>query len=443
VGVKKRAITPKVSKTTALENTLLLHDASDGYSFAVFKDGPGRPTLNRQRLFHLRESLTCLIEPLWWSIGLALLSAKTLEDVRQAFAAIGVHTNCEQLPPLVRETFEQSTAKHIAQTRQSLIPALERFRAVHDEFQKVLRTDQDWKQLSGTLSTKYQEQLEEDLGLRRENTTRILKHRKRLTEAMRKLEKRALIARGRAQRRLNDRLRLLQKEQEQLDRDFVADSEVCKTLEDQIRSITPERRSNVEKVLLRLREESTRLENELKEIDAEVKHLQNKLQNQESYYFRTQVLTFLDDGDYGFTPRNLAAAIAGLPYVTSRRSAELCTKLGKSKLPKARDYCVFLFIESTWNSRSHRRVPLLKELKERIKLMPKFYIVDGKRRNNHFRTFLAEKWYYLKGAVEDYERQKFTARGAPYRITGAFLTSQTNLSSPEDLKLAEENMILD
>ena len=58
-----------------------------------------------------------------------------------------------------------------------------------------------------------------------------------------------------------------------------------------------------------------------------IHELQEQLEQQEAHFAQSQLLDFLQSKRRRYTPLNLAMAMAGIPYLSARVSADRCTKL--------------------------------------------------------------------------------------------------------------------
>jgi hypothetical protein len=409
---------------------------------SIFEGGPGRPSLRNDYLIHRRETLFRQIEPLWWGVGFALNNARDQEDIRKAFEVIELETNSGPLAPVLRRASEPSTSATIARVRKRLGMAIEKLRAIDCEYQQQLRSHQDSERAVYALSEKLKTDLENELQRRKQNIRGIKVQITQEKARIRSVQLRRKKSRDRRLESHRSDLSTIQNQLLALEKDCQADLNVCRDLESRIRLITPDRRKIVTEEETAQKRLLGNLEQQRTKADIESKELERKLQDQEAFFLREQILKFVRKKKYALTPLNVASAIAGLPYVTSRRSAELCSRL-KCAVTHSRDYGVFLFVELTWKqSRRQRSIPLIECFRRGIKRLPKTCVVDGERRTNYLRSYLADNWYFLRRAIEESQQSKFTARGTQYLITAAFLTRAKNAESPAESILAEKTKIM-
>jgi len=158
---------------------------------------------------------------------------------------------------------------------------------------------------------------------------------------------------------------------------------------------------------------------------------------------RTEILEFVRKREYALTPLGLANAMAGLQYITARRSAQRCSHI-KCKLARSTAFELFVFVSSVWKRhRAKRKSSLIGAFEKAIRKLPKFEIVEGHKRFKWFRGHLAENWYYLKRALQEQELAKLLPGAVPGAIVRQFLKNMHNPASPITPKLAEAERIQD
>jgi hypothetical protein len=435
VGAKKRARGQNRSKFPEQAHTIAVPENP----FSIFNEGPGKPSLRKSYLFQRREAFICLIEPLWHEFGWELKCARTDEQVRQAFHKMAEKVNPGPLAIILRSTSEVATKASIETTRTMLAQVVEKQRSIADAHQVQLRAYQDSARVAFLLSEDFKKQLGNDLMKRKQNARAIKIH---ISEQKGKI-RRAQLQQERDKSELELDLPTLARELQQFEDDLAADENVCRQLEERIASIKGKGHKVVADETFRRKEALDSLEQELKTADLAYRELETKLLNQEAFFFRSQILEFKKDGDYAFTPRNLASALAGLPYITSRRSAELCSGL-KSNIALSGNYELLAFIGSVWNRRAKRtNLSLIGWFKKQIRQLPKSKIIEREKRQNDLRTSLAERWFFLMRALERLQGSKLHPRAMPYAITKEFLRQSLNPETPADSILAEINKIMD
>jgi hypothetical protein len=435
VGAKKRARGRNRSKFPEQAQTIAVPENP----LSIFNEGPGKPSLRKSYLFHRRESFICLIEPLWHEFGWELKCARTDEQVRQAFQKMAEKVNPGPLAPILRITSEAATKASIESTRTMRAQAVEKHRSIADAHQVQLRAYQDSAREAFLLSEDFKKQLRDDLMKREQNVRAIKIH---ISEQKGKIRK-AQLQKKRDKSGLALDLPTLARELQQFENNLVADENVCRQLDERIASIREKDHKVVADETFRRKEALDSLEQELKTADLAYRELETKLLNQEAFFFRSQIIEFKKEADYAFTPRNLANALAGLPYITSRRSAELCSRL-KSNIALSGNYEVLTFIGSVWNRRGKRaNLSLIDWFNQQIRQLPKSKIIEGEKRRNDLRTSLAERWFFLMRALERLQGSKLHPRALPYAITKEFRRQSLNPETPADSILAENYKITD
>ncbi len=408
--------------------------------FSIFNEGPGNPSLRKSYLFQRREAFICLVEPLWYEFGWELKCAPTAEQVRQAFQIMAEKVNPGPLAPILRVTSEPATKASIESIRAMHALAVEKSRSLANAYQAQIRTYEDCQRSTYVLSEDFKTELEKDLARRKQNIRAI-----KINISNQKMDKirRTRLQKGGKSSASEPGLPILERELKRFEDDRVADEDVCRILDKQIESITEEGRRIVAEEAVRLKESLDSLEQESRKADLEFRELETKLLNQEAFFFRSQLLEFKQKADFEFTPRNVANALAGLPYITTRRSAELCSMM-KSENALSRSYELLMFIASVWKRLDRKgNLTVIKWFKLQIRKLPKYKIIKRRKTENDFRTFLAGKWFFLKRVLEHYQRSKLPPGFVPYAITREFLRQSLNPESPADSILAENNKITD
>jgi hypothetical protein len=425
------------SKTPAKSRT---PETKERNPFSIFKEGPGRPTLRNDYLAGRRDSLTYLLESMWVEIGWNLECAGDAEDIRKAFQVFT--PNPGPLAPFIRVTSKPSTTASIRSTRKQLDHAVRELGSANEIHQKQLRSLQDSEPIAFLLSEHFKKQLTGDLVRRRESVRALKIQISNQKGKIRKFHLRQEKGKGSEPQSDKPDLSSLELELTKLEKDCTEDEKVCRGLEERIRMITPERRKVVTEEAKRQKLSLDTLVQDLNKARIKCLELESKLLDQEAYFYRTQLLEFIQEKKYAHTPRNFADAIAGLPYMNCRRSAERCARLKSSVVP-SRGYQVFLFIKSVWERRDSRvKLSLVEWFKQEIMRLPRYKIVGRKKRGNDFRAYLAQNWYYLKLALKHWQGLRLHLQ-MPYAVTQQFLKNSRNPESPADQVLAERERIID
>lgn len=173
---------------------------------------------------------------------------------------------------------------------------------------------------------------------------------------------------------------------------------------------------------------------QLEEMEQALQKLGIDLERQEAFFAESELFTFIRNSNKGFTPRTLAKAIAGLPYIGCAQSLRRCTKIrDKTRSPHIH-YLVFKairYIVTHWGFPSSPR-KATELFKTRIQSLPK----NHKEARNH----LKEHWPYLKEGIENSCDSRLPSKAKPYKITENFVTSVGRSRTPlEQVLLEREN----
>jgi hypothetical protein len=225
--------------------------------------------------------------------------------------------------------------------------------------------------------------------------------------------------------------------------DLTPEGDVCRSLKKRIGSITQEARKVVSVETECQKRKLDSLEQESMKADLECHRLETILLDQVAFFFRSQLLDFRQKADYEFTPRNVTNALAGLPYITSRRSAELCSAM-KSEIALSGNYELLMFIASVWKRYDKSaNLTVTEWFKLKIRELPRYKIIKRKKMENYFRTNLAGKWFFLKRVLDIFQKSKLPPGFVPYAIMREFLRQSVNPESPADSILAANSKITD
>jgi hypothetical protein len=180
--------------------------------------------------------------------------------------------------------------------------------------------------------------------------------------------------------------------------------------------------------------------------------LETKLADQRAYLAQTEVLKFKARG-YAHNPKVFANAMAGLPIIGSRHSFRLCSKKDSPLWPSHR-FEVFNMIRQTWeNWFSDSELTITEKFRDAILRLPKQVVIEKevikrynlktKTQDNYLRAFFCENWRYLRIALEQVRVRKYRRKAVPYLITTRFFGNFGKHRTPDDLVLAEMEMIKD
>ena len=410
--------------------------------FSPFRPGPGKPTLRRDYLFNQRENLLCLIEPHWYELEWKLRCARKPEQVHLAFQIEAFKLNPGYLAPLLRASSEFATRKDLEITRKRLGNAVRKARGASERHQAQLQCYEGARRVSFVLSEDFKKQLRGDLERRRRYIGKLKGWSAGVKDKIRECELEAKTRITPSAARLAA-IAALQKCLHRLERDRIADEKVCDDLETRMRLITPDAQKFAmadeacQKSLLEsLDADSRSAEEELRAIEA-------TFTDQEAFVYRTEILDFVRKREYALIPLRLANAIAGLPYISARRSAQRCSRI-KSRVARSTTYELFELVTGAWKQhRKKRQSSLIESLEMAIRKLPKIEIVEGHKSSTWFRAHLAENWYYLKRALQEPGLRKLHPLAVPGAIVKNFVMNMQNPESPITPRLAEAERIRD
>ncbi len=171
---------------------------------------------------------------------------------------------------------------------------------------------------------------------------------------------------------------------------------------------------------------------------AEFDAIQLMLEQQEANYFQREILRFLRDHRFKLTPRNLAAAIEGLPWMNYRQSIKMCLEAearSKSKWTPHTHYRLCLFLEHNWRkAETLKGDALLGFFQARIKKLLK---------KDDLRAYLAKNWAHLKKAILDASNSKCIRGDRPFLIARLFEKYRAACTTDIDRILADKESLRD
>jgi len=408
--------------------------------FSPFRPGPGKPTLRRNYLFNQRENLLCLIEPHWYELEWKLMCARNPEQAHLAFQIDAFKLNSGYLAPLLRASSEFATRKDLEITRKRLGNAARKARSASERHQAQVQSYEDARRVSFVLSEDFKEQLRKDLERRRKYISRLESWSSKVKDKIREceLEAKTRITPTRAR---SAAIAALQKCVDRLERDRIADEKVCDGLEARMRPITPDARKFAFDEEARQKSLLDSIEADSRSAEKELRAIETTSANQEAFVYRTEIFDFVRKREYALKPLSLANAIAGMEYITARRSAQRCSQI-KSKVGRSTSYELFVFVQGVWKRhRIKRTFSLIRAIEKAIRKLPKFKIISGRKRSNWFRDHLTQNWYYLKRALQEPELAKLHPGAVPGAIVRAFHKKMYNPESPLTPMMAEAEKI--
>lgn len=161
--------------------------------------------------------------------------------------------------------------------------------------------------------------------------------------------------------------------------------------------------------------------------------LQEHFENERAFIAQTELLEFIHEGRYAFTPINLANAMAGLPDISWRQSWKRCSP-HKSNRENSLNYWTFQFICNA-----------ITELESQLQEISLVDLVKQKlqkyKDDLDYRVLHAKKnWYHLRRALETVAKKQHYPASRPYRILAEYQKNQES-KTPLDLLREEQEQI--
>jgi hypothetical protein len=153
----------------------------------------------------------------------------------------------------------------------------------------------------------------------------------------------------------------------------------------------------------------------------------------EACFARQQLFQFISSGRYAFTPLALANAVAGLPFITCRRSYERCARMNSPNAGSTH-YEVFTFVRNVIQSLGRKASPDLAVATFKTAIMQG--LPGGTARDE-----LMAKWYFLDIAVRQVFGTIVPADARAFRITALYYRWFHGPSTSVDWVMATEHAL--
>ena len=176
------------------------------------------------------------------------------------------------------------------------------------------------------------------------------------------------------------------------------------------------------------------LDEKLAHSQAQLKELEQRLENQQTYWFCSQLLDFLCQARYAVRPLPLANAMAGLPGMGWRASFARTSRMKRSPGEARFAYRVFETISRMWRRRPRNlQTAPTKFFREQILRMP-----DDR---TGIRGDLCRDWRDLRLAIEESWNARHSEDFMPYAITLAFLRNRLRPKTEKERMLDEHEAL--
>lgn len=190
-----------------------------------------------------------------------------------------------------------------------------------------------------------------------------------------------------------------------------------------------------------LRTEEGQIIGSLQQADEDLKREEDKLkqsdqqnQNQEAYWYCSQLLNFLNGKrQNAVEPLNLANALAGLPHMGWRESETRCSEFDRSPCVSLSYLVVELVSRMLRNAPKDSTTPPIEFFRSQILALPK--------KDNSIRAVLCRAWRDFRLAVEQCWNDSKNEMFMPYAITSAFLRNHARTKILAEQILAEREML--
>lgn len=193
------------------------------------------------------------------------------------------------------------------------------------------------------------------------------------------------------------------------------------------------RKQELERAYSEWRYKSQDADRTAKELETERVRLEQELRESEACFAQSEILKFVRDKRREFKPFNVAAAMAGIPYLSARVSCERVWA-AKPQSTNGHAYKIFQIFQSNFANYPQN-------VDSGIEKMRKYLVVDKRAKVAPVKD-LRKNWYFVEAAIRSNLKQPRGPRGSlPFRIFAEY-TRRYTCQQRGDMVLAETNRIV-
>lgn len=215
---------------------------------------------------------------------------------------------------------------------------------------------------------------------------------------------------------------------------FEKQSDLCREADQALSEAAPKHRALVKEERKRRKARRSRLRRSHIQKQRKMETIQKELTANEAAFAQSEALDFLRRRRYELNPRNLAAALAGLPYIRWETSMGRCEKFRDSAPREHPTYSAFCAISYLIRDKRPRTAKKAIEFfREAIPKLPAAH-ENGK-------VSLAGYWFQFKKAIESEWQRCPHPRRLPYELTAALVRNLKQPMSAIDNVLAARDRL--
>jgi len=167
-------------------------------------------------------------------------------------------------------------------------------------------------------------------------------------------------------------------------------------------------------------------------LTCELEQIRGHVRRQQAYIAQSDVLAFVSSNRYEINPLNTANALAGLPFINWRTSAQRCSKRAACH-PHKFQYELFRRVERALGNPSPQTP---EQALERMKEC----LLGNKHRDDSSVQRLKEEWYFLRCAIQHAFENGLEKGAMPYRVFAEY-QRRTSRRDAYDLVMQEEEQL--
>ncbi len=169
-------------------------------------------------------------------------------------------------------------------------------------------------------------------------------------------------------------------------------------------------------------------------LKADWERLAEELRESEAYFAQSEVLEFMRGGRREFMPFNIAAAMAGMPYLTARVSCDRVWEQ-KPQFTKGHSYLMFQAFSATFSESRDHPDGAVQKIRE-------YLIAENRAKLGHVKE-LRKNWYFVELAVRSTLQEPKGRRGSlPFRIFAAYTHRFTHQERGDQVLAETKRLIL-
>lgn len=187
----------------------------------------------------------------------------------------------------------------------------------------------------------------------------------------------------------------------------------------------------LKEIVERRRKQHLAAANLVSELRGKLEKCRDDLRGQKAYIAQSELLDFLRSKRYAITPLSLANAVAGVPFITWRRSATRCVRTATNH-SHGTSYEMLEHIAQAVADPPRSADSAADQVKQ--------YLLRNSRKGGYSISKLREEFYFLRLSIETAYAQHPPRRALPYRIVAEHLRRTSAIGRYDRVMQEEERL---